>query len=202
MANQINEPTKRDRANGKDYNPIPNRDMGDGGDVLGKAKETAHSVLSQAKNTAGEAYDKVAERTVSTIEEQKAGLSGGLRSVADSMRQVGDNLNQSKAKERTPVTEYTARYAQTAANKIEQVAGYFETRDLRAITRDVENFARQNPAIFVGTAFAVGFLAARFLKSSPAPSLATGQFATDVNHQLPQTTTADNRNATGTPEAM
>ena len=202
MANQMNESANRDRANGKDSNPMPNPDLGDGGDMLGKAKETAQTLLDQAKNTAGEAYDKVAETTVSRIEEQKAGVTGGLRSVADSMRKVGDNLNQSKSNEKTPVSEYTAHYAETAANKIEQVAGYFETRDLRAITRDVENYAKQNPAVFIGTAFAVGFLAARFLKSSPAPSFKTGQFATNVDHQLPQATTAEERLAAGAPEAM
>ena len=32
---------------------------------------------------------------------------------------------------------------------------------------DVKDFARKNPAIFLGGAFAMGIVAARFLKSSP-----------------------------------
>jgi ElaB/YqjD/DUF883 family membrane-anchored ribosome-binding protein len=195
MANQINESAKQDRPNGRDLNTMPHSDTGNGVDVFGRAKETAQSFLDQAKSTAGEAYDKVAEKTVSTIEERKAGVTGGLRTVADSVRKVGSDLSQ--AKEKSPVTEYSGRYAQTAAGKLEQVAGYFENRDLRAITRDVESYARRNPAVFIGTAFAIGFLAARFLKSSPVPSLATGQFATDVDHQLPETGTASKQSAAG-----
>src|SRR4051812_43648289 len=105
MANQLNESTQHDRANGKDKGPMSHT-MGDAGDVMDKAKDTAQSLLSQAKNTAGEAYDKVADRTVSTIEESKAGVTSGLRSVADSVRKVGDNLNTGT--EKTPVSEYSA----------------------------------------------------------------------------------------------
>jgi hypothetical protein len=188
MANQINEQTPKDRANGRDFTPMPTSDMGDSGAVLDKAKETASTFLDQAKTTASEAYDTVAERATSSIEEHKAGVTGGLRSVAESVRKVGENLNQ--AGEKTPVADYSARYAQTAAGKLEQVAGYFDNRDLRAITRDVENYARRNPALFIGGAFVVGVLAARFLKSSPTPSLTTGAFATDVDHQLPETATS------------
>ena len=198
MANQRDQSTQSDRSNGRDFNPMPHSD--DSGDMLNKAKETASNLLDQAKSTAGEAYDKVAEKATTTIEERKAGVTGGLRSVAGSVRQVSQNLNQ--AKDRTPIVDYSARYANKAAAKLEQVAGYFDNRDLRAITRDVENYARRNPAVFIGTAFAVGFLAARFLKSSPTPSLTTGQFSTDVDHQLPEKTTTDKTRSAGSPETM
>ena len=38
------------------------------------------------------------------------------------------------------------------------------------MARDLESFARRNPAIFIGAAFGVGFLVARFLKSTPPNS--------------------------------
>lgn len=199
MANQRNQSTQTDRANGKDFTPMPHSDR-DSGDILDKTKETASTLLDQAKNTAGEAYDKVAEKASMSIQERKAGVTGGLRTVAGSVRQVGQNLDQTKDK--TPLADYSARYANKAADKLEQVAGYFDNRDLRAISRDIENYARRNPAIFIGTAFAVGLLAARFLKSSPTPSLTTGQFSTDVDHQLPEKTAADKTRAAGSPETM
>ena len=40
-------------------------------------------------------------------------------------------------------------------------------RDLTELMDDVNRFARRQPALFVGAAFAAGALAARFLKSSP-----------------------------------
>jgi hypothetical protein len=35
------------------------------------------------------------------------------------------------------------------------------------MARDLEGFARRNPALFFGAAFGLGLLAARFLKSTP-----------------------------------
>ena len=182
MANLRDQSTHNDPANGKDKNPLPATfiDPAGTGAALDQAKDTAKSLLNQAKTTAGDAYDKVAEKATSTIEEKKAGLTGSLTSVADSIRQVGDNIG--KTSDQTSVTEYSAQYARTAAEKLESVARYFDTRDLKAIARDTENFARRNPAIFLGGAFALGILAARFFKSSPTPSVGHGAVAPD--HQL------------------
>ena len=199
MANQNSESTQNDPSNGKDRNPMPQGSemMGDPANALDKAKDTAKTLLDQAKSTAGDAYGTVAEKATSTLEERKAGVTGGLRSIAQSVRKVGDNLNQSG--EQTPVAEYSARYAQTAAGKLDQVAQYFESKDLKAIGRDVEGYARRNPAIFLGGAFALGVLAARFFKSSPTPSATTGQFTTGIDHQLPGGGMEENRSFTGNP---
>jgi hypothetical protein len=45
------------------------------------------------------------------------------------------------------------------------VARYLREADLRTIGQDVERLARERPAVVFGAAFAVGLLAARFLKS-------------------------------------
>jgi ElaB/YqjD/DUF883 family membrane-anchored ribosome-binding protein len=180
MANQRNESTQRDPANGRDKNAMGNIGTSDMGDGIEKAKDTAKTLLDQAKSTAGDAYESVAEKASTSLEEKKAGLTGGLMSVADSIRRVGDNLNETP--DRTPVADYSARYAQTAAKKLEDVAHYFETKDLKSVGRDIEMYARRNPAVFLGGAFALGLLAARFLKSSPTPSINYGTTAPD--HQL------------------
>ena len=63
-----------------------------------------------------------------SIQHGKAGVTGGLRSIAGSVRQVGQNLDQSKDK--TPIADYSARYADKAAAKLEQVAGTLITGTL------------------------------------------------------------------------
>lgn len=135
----------------------------------------AKSLLDQAKDTAGEAYNSVAATASTKLEEQKSSFSGGLSSVADSVRKVGSNLNESETE--SGIGKYTAEYSDMAAQKIEQVADYFDRKDAKAMYRDIESFARSNPAIFVGGAFALGLLAARFLKSSQPKQLskAAGQ---------------------------
>ena len=187
MADQRNESTQRNPANGRDTSApvMAGANKGEGNGVE-KAKDVAKTLLDQAKTTAGDAYETVAEKATSTIEEKKAGLSGGLLNVAGSIRKVGTELNQTA--DRTPVADQTAKYAQTAAQKIEDVAHYFETKGVKEVSRDVEMFARRNPAVFLGGAFVLGLLAARLFKSSPMPTLDYGNTAPD--HQL---TAGENR---------
>jgi len=141
----------------------PSATKGDG--VTGAATATARSFYDQAKETAGQAYEAVTDKAATKLDEQKSTLSGGLSTVADSFRQVGQNLGSSKTE--SGLAEAAAKYTDTAAQKIENVAGYFESRGVRDMARDLENFARRNPAIFFGAAFGLGFLVARFLKSTP-----------------------------------
>ncbi len=141
----------------------------DAGKLLDAAKSTSMDLLEKAKSTAGEAYGTVAEKATSKLEEGKVGLSGGLSSVADSIRKVAGGLHEST--ESNTISDYSAKYADSAAQKLEDAASYFETQDLAAITRDVESFARRNTVMFLGAAFALGILAARFFKSSPSAEI-------------------------------
>jgi len=131
----------------------------------GAATATAKTLIDQAKETASQAYDAVTDKAATKLDEQKSTLSGGLSTVAESVRQVGENLNSSTTE--SGLAEAAAKYTNTAAQKLEDVAGYFETRNVREMARDLEGFARRNPAVFLGAAFGLGFLAARFLKSTP-----------------------------------
>jgi hypothetical protein len=127
-------------------------------------KSKAEGIYDQVKETASGTYDKVADKASSKLEERKGELSSGLRTLADSFRKTGNELKGNS--QATPLTDLTAKYTGTAAKQIENVASYFERKDLRSVMRDAEGFARRNPAIFLGAAFGLGMLAARFLKSS------------------------------------
>ncbi len=131
----------------------------------------AKEILEQAKETAGQAYGKVTEQASSKITEQKDTLARGLSSVADGIRQMGENLRGGE-QEQTPLAGLTARYGDSLASQVEDISNYLEKKDLRELVKDVEVFARRNPAVFIGGAFALGILAARFLKSgNPNQSL-------------------------------
>jgi hypothetical protein len=136
-----------------------------GAETSGDIGEAASSLYEQAKGTASETYDAVAAKANSALEDRKSSLSAGLKSVADSFKKTGTELRTTG--ESNQLTDLTSKYTGTAAAKLEDLAGYFERKDLRAMMRDVEGFARRNPAIFLGAAFGLGLLAARFLKSSP-----------------------------------
>lgn len=158
------------------------------GSPTGAATATARSFYDQAKETAGQAYEAVTDKAATKLDQQKSTLSGGLATVADSVRQVSENLGSSKTD--SGLAEAAAKYTDTAARKIEDVAGYFERKNVRDMARDLEGFARRNPAVFLGAAFGLGFLVARFLKST-SPGYNTGSAgrdfsaAQDTSHQLP-----------------
>lgn len=128
------------------------------------AKETAKGFYDQAKSTVGEAYGAATKRATEVLDEQKGTLAGGLTTVADSIKQVGENLNTTE--EQNKITETAAKYTNSLAEQIENLSSYFERKDVREMVSDIEAFARKYPAYFIGGAFALGFLAARFLKSS------------------------------------
>lgn len=125
-------------------------------DILSQAKESTGEVASQA-------YGIAAKKATSVIDEQKSNLTQGLTSVADSIRQIGENLRGTD--EPTGITNIAAQYTSTAAQKVEQMSGYLERQDLNALLGDVKDLARTNPALFLGGAFTLGILAARFFKS-------------------------------------
>ncbi len=127
-------------------------------DVLKQAKESTGEIASQA-------YGVAAEKATSVIEEQKSNLAQGLTSVADSIRQLGDNMRGSGS-EQSGIAGTTAKYSESVASQVEQFSRYLEKKDLRDVASDVERYARRNPAVFLGGAFALGLLAARFLKSA------------------------------------
>jgi hypothetical protein len=59
-----------------------------------------------------------------------------------------------------------AHYVTRAADEIDHWSSRLRNQDLDDALREVEQFARRKPVVFLGVAFGVGLLAARFLKSS------------------------------------
>jgi hypothetical protein len=124
-------------------------------------------LMAQMRSSASEVLDNATAKATDRIQEQKSNISAGLSNVASGIRDLGNNLATSGSENH--IARITSEASSTAAKKIEGIADYFDQHDLNAIYHDVEALARRNPAIFFGGAFALGFLAARFLKSSNPP---------------------------------
>lgn len=142
--------------------------------VTDAAKDAFNQVKGAAGSVAGQALGQVQEKAGSAIEAQKQNLTEGLTSVAGSIRSLGGNLRNSD--QAPAIAQVAARYSDTVADQVEQLAEYFETRDLRDLSRDVQGFARRNPTVFVAGAFTLGLLAARFFKSSPRQELVRADY--------------------------
>ncbi len=155
---------------------------GNAAGTSGAGTAVARSFYDQAKDTAGQAYEVAAEKATTKLEEQKTNLSGGLSSIADSVRKVGENLRGPDVQD--GITKFTSDYSGKAAEKIEGVANYFERKNVREMYSDLEGFARRNPMAFIGGAFALGLLTARFLKSGSSQASDTFNRSTPQDRDL------------------
>jgi hypothetical protein len=133
------------------------------GQAGGQASTTGGSAVSgivdQAKHAASDIAETAKEKVESQVSAQKDRAVGSIGGVAEALRETGKSL-------RGHDTALPVEYVDRAAEQIERVGGYLRSRTLGELVTDVERFARREPAIFLGGAFTVGLLAARFLKSS------------------------------------
>jgi ElaB/YqjD/DUF883 family membrane-anchored ribosome-binding protein len=141
---------------------------GNSGSQSGNVTDTAKDTLNQVKDSAGtvatEAIGQVKDKASTVLGEQKTNLASGVASVADTIRQVGENLGNESGNNQ--VAALAGKYGENLASQIEKFSSYVDEKEIRELVRDVEQFARRNPLMFVGGAFALGIFAARFLKSS------------------------------------
>ena len=155
----------------KEGNSSPNNvsGVGGGGQNASKTKDASSGGGNESsENIAGQAIGQVKDKAASLIGDQKSSLASGIGTVADSIRQIGENLRTSD--ENNQIASLVGKYGDTLAKRVEKFSGYIEDRELKELVRDVETFARRNPALFVGGAFALGVVAARFMKSSSQAS--------------------------------
>ncbi len=131
-------------------------------------QHTAADLKEQVQHTAIGLKEQVATQATGTMANQKDAASDNLNNVAHAFRQTSEHLRDSDQ-------AGIAGYVDRAAGQVEHFAGYLSKRDLREIAQDAEQFARREPALFLGGALALGLFAARFLKSSGQATQGGGQ---------------------------
>lgn len=124
-----------------------------------EAGQRSREVAQQGQQKASEYARQGREQAKSQIATRKEQASGQLQGVAQALRQTGEQLRE---QDQGPI----GSYADQAAGQAERFADYLSGRDAEQLLNDVEDFARNRPAIFLGGAFVLGAVAARFLKSS------------------------------------
>ncbi len=110
-------------------------------------------------DTASGLMDRVRERATAQLSTQKDRATDGLGSVAQAVRQSTQHLRDNKQ-------DAIAGYVDKAADQIDRLSAQLRNRDVGELVGEVQRYARRQPALFVGTAFAIGVIGARFLKSS------------------------------------
>ena len=129
--------------------------------------EHTTSTNLDAKVTRG-VLDRVRESATSQLSTQKDRATDSLGSLAQAVRHSTQSLRDNQQ-------DTVARYIEQAADHIERFSTQLRERNVAELMREVQQFARRRPAVFIGAAFVVGLASARFLKSSGTTRAYAGQ---------------------------
>lgn len=133
----------------------------DSSQLTGGLRDLATGVAGDAKNA-----------VEGQLDSQKGRVVEGLGGIAEALRRVstrGDGDESAIAPALVP-------YIEEAADRVERASAYFDQKSLGEVARDVEDFARREPAFFLGGAFALGLLGGRFLKASQPANASYGSY--------------------------
>lgn len=123
----------------------------DAGDAIRTAVQGA---AETAKQTGREAKEKGADR----VNAASDGAADALRQVADQLKGAAEGLGDNQP--------WAGKAFQTGADGLERVSDYLATGKFDDFTRDIQAFAKTNPAAFLAGSVALGFMIARVGKTA------------------------------------
>jgi hypothetical protein len=136
-------------------------------DTSTKRKADHASVASVLQRLVGE----TTPQGQSILREQRGFVAAQLNSIAGALHKTATQLGSDEQ-------EALAQYTEQAASGLERFSHSIRDQDFNTLVRQVEDFARRQPAVFIGSAALLGFLATRFLKSSAERSSSPDHHAT------------------------
>jgi ElaB/YqjD/DUF883 family membrane-anchored ribosome-binding protein len=134
-----------------------------GGQNLGQSTAQGRDVVDQTKQKAQELSSQMQQKATQRVE---SGLAKGKSQAAETLNTVAQSLVVSGQQLRERNQEGVSRFVDQTADRVQRVSNYLQNTDVSEIVDRTEDFARRRPALFLGGAFALGLLGARFLKSS------------------------------------
>src|SRR5688572_21540724 len=111
----------------------------DGSSTAG-AKEQAREKLSQVK-------EQTTEQVESRLSQQKSRAAETLTGVSQSLLLSSQQLRDQQQ-------DGVGRYMERAAEQVDRLAHFLDTRNVPDIVHEVEDLARRQPAVFLGGAVA------------------------------------------------
>ncbi len=128
------------------------------------AKSGAAEFAETARERVSEMADEARERAYQYGREYKDEAASETSKIADALRKAANDLHDGSPQERV-----FAKLADTVAD----TADGMRSMELDEMAYAVNDFARRNAGAFLGSAALLGFVAARFMKSSARSSGST-----------------------------
>ena len=138
-----------------------------------EARQRSQEVARQGQQKASEYAEQGREQAKGQIATQKERASSELQGIAQALQQTGSQLREQDQGS-------IGQYAEQAADQVGRLSDFLSEKDSEELISEVEDFARNKPAVFLGAAFAAGAVAARFLKSSAGQ---TGDLKEELKHE-------------------
>jgi ElaB/YqjD/DUF883 family membrane-anchored ribosome-binding protein len=119
-------------------------------------REREEQGSERAKTILSELLDAARSVAETILEDQKQRTAERVSGMAEAVRSAAQSLDRSE-------NRAIARYADQAADRIEDLSGLIRERQWSEIVADTEDLARRQPTLFALGAAAIGFLAGRLL---------------------------------------
>ncbi|HUF11771.1 MAG TPA: hypothetical protein VMN78_01560 [Longimicrobiales bacterium] len=143
---------------------------GDGGDLARRepgtdagfkqqAKDSVRDARQQVKTQVRERTDQVKQSANRMVDERTHTLSESVNALAAAFDAAASSLGDRRQ-------ERLAGWTRDLSGRARRIATYLDQADTRGLVTDLEGTAREHPAAFVGTSFAAGLAAGRFLRAS------------------------------------
>lgn len=121
--------------------------------------QSSSGATTSTTGTDGGIISRVRDRATAQLNTQKDRATDGIGNVAEVVRNATRQLREQHH-------EGVAEYIERSADQLERLSQRLRNKDVAELLRDAQSLARRQPALFIGSAFALGLLSARFLKSS------------------------------------
>ena len=142
-------------------------DWNRGSSSTGSGSSGSYGSSSGSGDRLQDATSGVVDRVTGTAQQQVGTqVNSQLNRGADMLDKVSQAIRQSGEQLRGDQPQI-ASLADTAAQQVDRAGDYLRQTDFQGIVRGAEDFARRQPAVFLGGALALGLVASRFLKASP-----------------------------------
>ena len=144
------------------------------GDQAGNQMDTAFGNVLDTPLRPAEFSDQALE---SESSDRKRGVLNAVKNTAtsqlnaqksratDQLDRIAENVRQSTRRLREEQHGAVAAVLERGADELERLTATLRDRDIDDFMRDLEGFARRQPALFLGSSLAAGLLLARFAKA-------------------------------------
>lgn len=134
-------------------------------DAKESGKQVAGTAVEQGKDVMAEGRRQVSDLTRQTKQQvdeqsrvQKDKAAGGLRSLADELSTIGSGTGGQSG--------VATDLAQQAASKVQEIAGWIESREPGQLVDELRTIARRKPGTFLLGAVAAGLVAGRLTRGA------------------------------------